>query len=461
MIASLLLTAALSSAAQEPPAPPPTVGGQGCCFCQEIRKGRICGVVDIVPPGPIAGAAPSTPAMPGVPPAPLPPGSVPRQPPVVIANDAFVATLFQQLRSGSGNLFVSPWSVQSALGMALAGADGQTAAQLEQLLGVRRGDAAERARRARQQLSPPRMTVRDAAPGQEPRPNYELDLVNAAWIQDGLELRTAYETQLRQGFDAALARADFRDAAAAAAAINAWAAERTDGRIDRLIRPGTIDADTQLVLVNAIRFQADWARAFPERKTEDAPFTTAAGELHQVPMMHRLGEYAYGETEELQVVRLDYRGGQVAMFVLLPKDPAGLPALEAGVNAEMLRHLPRFVQPATVDLRLPRFRIDRQLRLDGALRGAGVVDPFDAQRADFSGISEQPLFVSAVLHQAGITVDEQGTEASAATSVHLAKLGYVEADAVFTADHPFLFLIRHQATGAVLFLGRVEDPLAG
>jgi len=435
MIATLLLTVALAPAAQGPPESPPTVGGADCVICQGLRGQA--------PPGTTSR------------------GAGPQEPPPSIADDAFLAALFAELRAEPGNLFLSPWSVQTALEMALAGAGGSTAEQLEALLAVERSQAAARFRRAQAALEPPLLPVRDAAPGKEPRPCYQLDLVNAAWAAPGLSLRPAYQRLLHEGFGAALARQGFEDAAGAAAAINGWGAERTDGRIRELIRAEDLDANTLLVLVNAIRFQADWAKAFAERKTEPALFTTSAGVERAVPMMHRLGEYGYAETEALQAVRLDYRGGQLAMILLLPKDEGGLPALEASLRPELLRQLPQTMRPATVDLRLPRFQIDRRYRLDAPLRRAGMIDAFDAGRADFSGIAAEPMFVSAVLHQAGITVDERGTEASAATAVQLAKLGYLEADATFTADRPFLFLIRHRDTGAVLFLGRVDDPSAG
>ncbi|MBL7007614.1 MAG: serpin family protein [Planctomycetes bacterium] len=384
----------------------------------------------------------------------------PQDPPP--ADDRFALALFAQLRERPGNLFLSPHSVDVALSMALAGAGGETAAQMAALLGVPPDQAAARARRLAQALAPRYSKVRDAAPGQEPVPPYEFDLVNAAWAAAGQSLEPAYLDTLEEGFGAPLLRVDFTRAEAAAAEINAWAKGRTDGRIDPLVAAEDFDPNTALVLVNAIRFRSPWQAGFSERQTHQAAFKTSAGREVEVPMMRRQEVYGYAETEALQAVELDYRGRQLSMLVLLPKQADGLPELEATLTAAGLRRLDSALAPTGVDLRLPRFRVDSSFRLDQPLKDAGMPDAFDGARADFSGIADERLWVSAVLHQASVAVDEKGTEASAATAVVLEKrAGIPRSEVGFTADHPFLFLIRHRATGTLLFLGRVADPTAG
>jgi serpin B len=243
--------------------------------------------------------------------------------------------------------------------------------------------------------------------------------------------------------------------------INGWTAEQTRGRIEEIVPPGVLGPLTRLVLTNAVYFRDAWFHPFPARATVEEAFHLEGGDSVEVPTMRVSKDFAYMEDDRVRVVQLPYRGAELSAFVVLPKDRDGLAGLERTLSAGDLERWTRGDNQARkVDLHLPRFRFTSTFELTPALRGLGIDKAF-TRAADFSGITaEEPLMISAVLHKAFVGVDENGTEAAAATAIEFQATAMpVPVETVlFRADHPFLFLIRHDASGLILFLGRIADP---
>lgn len=334
------------------------------------------------------------------------------------------------------NLVVSPISVSLAVQMVGAGAAGRTATQIRDVLHLPDGVT-------------PRLPAfdRDA-----------LKVSNTAWTQRGLTLKPAYTDALRDRFGTSMQEADFAaDPDGERRRINRTVADQTAGRITGLFPPGSIDADSRLVLTNALYLKAAWAREFPREKTLDAPFTRADGSTVMVPMMHNDTDddsmLGYAEGPGYKAVTLPYKGGKLAFTVIVP---ASAEALKGKGIAALLAE----IRPAHVTLAMPRFTAGSAIDLRGTLTDAGMADAF-TPAADFSGITDDTaLYLGAVRHKTFVQVDEEGTEAAAATGVE-AKAVSAAVPYTVTVDRPFLFVITDTANGAPLFLGRIGDPTAG
>jgi serpin B len=373
------------------------------------------------------------------------PGSATAGP--AVADNAFAADLYRVLTEDAEQTVFSPVSVDAALRMALCGARGQTAAELAGALHEAPDAAAEGLRATS-------AAVRDAAADG----SVTLRAPSTVWVQSGLPLQTAFTDQLT---DAAMARADFAgQPQAARAEINRVIAEQTEGKITGLLSAQAISEVTRLVLTSAVYLKAAWAEPFPERATGDAPFYPDGPDRPSltVPMMRGVAARAYRHGDGYQVVVLPYRGGRLAMAVVLPDGPLATlrPAMAAGGLPRLLAGTSRY----QVTLALPRFRLEAGFDLVPALRRLGVEQAFTRQ-ADFSGITEaERLAINAVGHKAYVDVDEQGTEAAAATAIVFRPTAVFRAPppVTMTVDRPFLFAIIHTPTGLPLFVGQVRDP---
>ena len=366
------------------------------------------------------------------------------------ADDMFAADLYRVLAADAAETVFSPVSVAAALQMALCGARGQTATELAGALHETPDAAAEGLRATT-------AAVGDVAVGG----SATLRAPNIAWVQSGLPLRPAFTSQLADSAAASVNQVGFAEnAEAARAEINRVIAEQTEDKITGLLPARAIDSATRLVLTSAIYLKAAWADPFPEAATGDAPFyPDGPGRPSlSVPMMRGTAARAYRHADGYQAVVLPYRGGRVAMAVVLPDGPSatlrraiaagGLPGLLAGTS----RH--------EVTLSMPRFRLEADFDLIPVLRRLGVEQAF-TERADFSGITEaERLLINAVAHKAYVDVDEQGTEAAAATAISFRPLAAfrVPAAVTMTVDRPFVFAIIHTPTGLPLFVGQVSHP---
>ena len=370
-------------------------------------------------------------------------------PAVAEANNAFALDLYGQLKGTEGNLFFSPYSVTSALAMTYAGARGQTDAEMAEVLHFSL---------PQERLHPACAELKQAVEGDRSVAGCELSVANALWAQQGLHLLDEFRELTRSHYGAGLRELDFHTATEQARqTINRWVEQQTRDKIRDLLKRGDVLPDTMLVLTNAIYFKGLWHQQFDKAQTREAPFTVEPGRQVRVPMMSQKGEFGLGHGDGLQLLELPYVGDELAMVILLPAAPDGLAALEESLNTANLGKWLATLRERDVVVYLPRFELTVRFDLTDVLRAMGMSAAFTG-RADFSGITgAKDLFISKVVHKAFVSVDEEGTEAAAATGVVMRKTALPP---TFRVDHPFLFLIRHQPTGAILFVGRVTDPSA-
>lgn len=370
----------------------------------------------------------------------------------------------------SGNLFFSPLSIHSALSMTWAGSAGETASQMGDVLGFRYGPEEGIEHHAYSQLlesiNTTPMSRFETYEGEKrrmvERPAFDLVVANRLWGQEGFPWNPGYLQIAKRQYRAGLEIVNFRtDTEKARNIINQWVEETTRERIRNLIPAGAIDDMTRLVLTNAIYFKANWQDSFIEENTKMAPFYLANGSQAEVSMMNQTERFPYGEGANWQAVAMPYELGALSMLVVLPADEAGaMEKVEAQMKSGTMLDDLQSLESAKVELSLPKFGLTQELDLNSILETMGISLAFSDQ-ADFSGMTpEAGLFLSKALHKAFIEVDEKGTEAAAATA---AVMGFTsmpppETPKVFRADRPFLFMIRHNKTGAILFMGRVMDP---
>lgn len=373
---------------------------------------------------------------------------------LVAGNTAFALDLYQQLRTQEGNLFFSPYSISTALAMTYAGARGETEAQMAQALHF---DLSQDA------LHPAFAALQGQLDAVQANGVVQLSLANALWPHVDYPFLESFLNLVRLYYGVSLVTLDYRsDPEAARQAINAWAEAQTRGKIKDLIPAGVLNALTRLVLTNAIYFKGNWASQFDDALTVNAPFTVQADQQVAVPLMTQKLTCGYGEFPELQVLELPYVGEALSMLVLLPRQVDGLASLEAQLTPGALAQWTARLRQSEVLVYLPRFKVEAAFRLDDALKPLGMVDAFDMELANFAGMDgTDMLSISAVLHKAFVEVNEEGTEAAAATAVVMNLRAMPRPQPIFRADHPFLFLVRENSTGSVLFLGRVVDPTMG
>jgi len=363
-------------------------------------------------------------------------------------NNAFAFGLYQAIRGGEGNLFYSPYSISLALAMTYAGARGETEKQMAEALHFT----------LPQEALHPAFNALDLQLAQPPQTDegFQLRTANSLWGQKDFTFRAEYLDLLAENYGAGLRLVDFKDDAArqqARSAINAWVSAQTEDKIKELLAKGILTQDTRLVLANAIYFKAEWEKHF--YGTQDDVFTLLDGATVVVPIMTNRLVVPYADGEGYQAVAIPYKGSRMQMVVLLP-DEGQFDAFEQTLDGERFSAILQALQPTDVKVYLPKFDYDASLELKPALSDMGMPDAFDWQRADFSGMTgERDLVLSHVVHKAFVAVDEEGTEAAAATGV-VAEI--VSMPFVMKVDHPFLFVIRDAETGAVLFVGRVLDP---
>ena len=370
-------------------------------------------------------------------------------------NAAFAFDLYGQLSAGDGNVFCSPVSVSIALAMTSAGARGETAAEIEAALHFTLPQ--DRLHPAFDALDLA-LSSRGGGATDAERP-FQLRVVNALWPQTGYPFLPEFLDRVAEYYGAGLNGLDYgADPDGARLTINDWVAEQTEDRILDLLPDGSISTLTRLVLTNAIYFDAAWTHKFSKEVTRDAPFTLLDGTAVTATQMNQTEFFPYAEGDRWQAVRLPYDGGEVSMVVLLPAAGA-FAAVEGQLGPALLDEVRGALAEREVHVALPRFSFEQGLSLKTALEALGMVAPFDQTRADFGGMADTgELYISDVIHKAFVAVDEDGTEAAAATAVIMAGRGAPVDVAEFVVDRPFVYWIQDDATGTLLFLGRTVDP---
>ncbi len=364
---------------------------------------------------------------------------------VVRGNTAFAVDLYARLAAEPGNLFVSPYSISMALGMTYGGARENTAAEMSRTMHFPARQIALHS--AFKQLN---QSLADTA-GET---GLKLNIANGLCLTGG-DVSAEYKALLRNAYQAELFDGGVDR-------INAWVLDRTEGKIDKLL--DSLDPNSVCVLLNAIYFKGMWESQFKKDNTRNAPFTVAPDAELLVPFMYQKCQLQVIRKKSFQAAAIPYAGKKMSMVILLPDDIAGLPALERQLSAEHLAHwLAELDAAPSRELRLylPKYKMETSYDLAGQLQAMGMVDAFEADRADFTGMgwAKGDLWIAQVKHKAFVEVNEEGTEAAGATAVEMTR-GSAISNPEFRADRPFLFLIRDHQTGALLFMGRLANPAA-
>lgn len=369
---------------------------------------------------------------------------------VVQGGNQFALDLYGRLRSQEGNLFFSPVSISTALAMTYAGARGRTAEQMAAVLHFSLDQHRLHAALA--------AILRELNARDKPR-SYQLVVANALWGQKGYSFLGGFRETVRINYGAGLNEVDFETATEQARkTVNAWVEKNTHDKIKELIKPRVLDSSTRLVLTNAIYFKGNWASQFKKNQTADADFTVTADQRVIVPMMNQKGQFKYLGGDSFQALELPYAGKDLSMVIFLPKKIDGLEEFEKSLTAEGLADWLSKLRSQQVTVAIPKFKVTAEFALKEALSEMGMPVAFSFADADFSAMSgAKDLRISAVIHKAFVDVNEEGTEAAAATGVVMQPRS--SRTMVFRADHPFVFLIRDNRSNSILFMGRVMNPL--
>jgi serpin B len=369
------------------------------------------------------------------------------------ANNDFGFDFYKQAGAKAGNVVFSPYSISAAFAMTYAGAAGDTATQMLTVMhwtNTASGVASDFA--ALEQL------LTDA----QRSGAVQISIANSLWPQKGYGFRRDYLDLLSKTFKTSLREADFqKQPEVERRRINQWVEQQTKDRIKDLMPPGSVSEATRLVLANAIYFKAKWQEPFKTNATRPAPFHLASGGSVSTPLMAKTSSFRYALMPDFKLLELPYQGGELSMLVVLPDETNGLPQLERELSNAKLDAWMRALRIKQVSVFLPRFQMTFQTELNQALAALGMRYAFSSEKADFTGMTgKRDLYISRAIHKAFVEVNEEGTEAAAATGIAMAPTSAVRPVevAVFRADHPFLYLIRHNATGTILFLGRLSAP---
>jgi serpin B len=373
-------------------------------------------------------------------------------------NTTFAFNLYQQIAAGNetDNLFYSPYSVSIALAMTYAGASASTATQMATALDFQLPPSALHPAFDALDLQLASRAQGQAGDNGQP---FKLNVVDSLWADRTFTFEEPFLDTLAQDYGSGLRTVDFENAPETArGAINGWVSDQTDKLIPQLLPDGSIDSSTRFVIVNAIYFNAGWQSPFTASATQPGAFTHLDGSTAQVPMMNESLETGYASGSNWQATELPYAGGQTSMVIVLPQ-PGQLPQVEQGLDASFLSSVVSSLQPTEVALSMPKFSITgATISLATELRKLGMTDAFDQALANFSAMTPQSVYVSDVLHQAYVSVDENGTQAAAATAAIGVATSALQNSATMTVDRPFFFVIRDIPTGSVLFVGRMLSP---
>ncbi|XP_066124611.1 serpin B6-like isoform X2 [Saccopteryx bilineata] len=371
-------------------------------------------------------------------------------------NGTFALNLLKKLGEGnSKNVFFSPMSISSALAMVFMGAKGNTATQMVQALSLSKsGGGGEDVHQGFELL----LTEVNRTGTQ-----YLLRTANRLFGEKTYDFNSSFKDSCRKFYQAEMEELDFFKATEEARKhINTWVTDKTEGKITELLSPNSINSLTCLVLVNAIYFKGNWDNQFKKELTKERPFKVSKNEKKPVQMMFKKSTFNTTYVGEIftKILVLPYVGKELNMIIMLPDENIDLETVEKALTYEKFKEWtrPDMMDEEEVEVSLPRFKLEEDYDMEDVLRALGMTDAFEQNRADFSGMSSRGgLFLSKVLHKAFVEVNEEGTEAAAATAA-IMMLRCARLTARFCADHPFLFFIQHSKTKAILFCGRVSSP---
>jgi serpin B len=369
---------------------------------------------------------------------------------LVAGNNEFALDLQRELFDPDQNLIYSPWSISEALAMTYAGARNETEQEMAEVMHFTLPQGL---------LHPSFHAVEQALMerGDETDPgDFQLKMANAIWAEQSCPILDSYLGAITPYYRAAVQSVNFQQREETRRLINRWGSDQTERRIAELIPPGVINGETGLVLTNAVYFRAAWKIPFRQHGRHQGQFQLLDGSKVTLPMMSQVAQLSYGEQNGLKIVELPYHGDRFSMVIMLPQS-GRFETLLMQLDNTRLSALLDDLKPTAVGLEMPPFNSSSDYLLRETLQGLGMIEAF--RNADFSGITgTRELFVRDVCHSAFVSVDENGTEAAAATGVVIERKGAPRPDVRVAIDRPFLYLIRDKETGSILFLGHLVDP---
>lgn len=366
---------------------------------------------------------------------------------VVDANNHFATDLYNRYKTKDGNIFFSPYSIESALSMTYEGAKGETAKEIQNVLHLPNNIETVHTG----------FTNINTEINAKGKP-YTISVANALWTQKGFPFLPEYLNTVDKYYSGKATNLDFaKQNEKSRTIINDWVASKTNNRIKNII--SSLSTDTRLVLTNAVYFKADWASKFESSGTFPSDFTTNQNKIIQASMMNQKSMYNYGENKDLQILEMPYVGGDISMLVLLPKN--NILDIEKILTTENINSWKKGMVEQKVELSLPKFKFEAEYQMGKDLSEMGMPTAFNESKADFSGMTTaDSLYISQVIHKSFIEVAEYGTEAAAATTIIASTTSMPQPEQVkyFRADHPFVFIIQQKGTGNILFMGRLSNP---
>ena len=366
------------------------------------------------------------------------------------AVNAFAFDLFKELyKTEEGNVFISPYSIFTALAMTYEGAQGKTSEEMKEVLKIEQDNSS---------FHTYMKNLYDLLNKKDE--DYNISTANALWVQQNYKLLDSYLNIISEFYGGDATELNFGDAEESSKIINQWVENKTNGLIKDLIKPSYISPLTTLILTNAIYFKGFWKCQFDPVNTTDRDFKNSQGQTIQTQTMSIVdtkNHFNYTETDDFQILELPYSGDDLSMMILLPKDISLSDALNK-IDDTSLEEWKATMYETTLDIYLPKFKVESEFTLKDLLIELGMANPFTSL-ADFSGINGIPdLYISEVIHKSYIDVNEEGTEAAAATAVIMERLSINGSEKiVFDCDHPFIYIIHHKETGTILFLGSIDN----
>ncbi len=362
---------------------------------------------------------------------------------IIEANNQFALDFYSKVSSDDEkNIFFSPTSISIAFAIAYEGARGNTADEINQAFGFPKND--EERRNAYFAMIE-QLNEKDA--------KYKLRIANALWLAEGFEPFQEYVNTAKTYYDSEVSTVNFLTDGIDI--INDWVKTKTEEKIKQLFPPGSGDSSTRMAITNAIYFKGTWVEQFDEEQTKMDDFRVNQQTVVKVPMMELKTTFLnYTRNDQLEILELPYEGDKLSMLILLPTSVDGIKSLEESLTTDNLNQWAGKLRKAKTKVFMPKFTLETEYGLIPVLKELGIHDAFG--NADFSGISESDLFIEKAIHKAFVDVNEEGTEAAAATGIIMAE----SAPVPFRADHPFIFIIQDKETGNILFIGKIVDPTA-
>lgn len=362
-------------------------------------------------------------------------------------NNRFALEFYAKVKDNNEheNVFFSPWSIFSAFAIVHEGSGGETSQEMEKVFGFEKD---ETKRRSSFSSIHEKLNQNDE--------QYDLQIANALWIAEGFEPKKDYIDAAIRYYDSEVNNVDFASNQGVDA-INQWVKDKTEEKIEELLEPGSTDSFTRLVITNAVYFKGKWSNQFNENSTTDENFNVDAEKTVKVPMMRLFDKkFNYTSDENLEILEMPYEGGRLSMLILLPKEVGGIQLLEEALSLEKLKDWKNGLSETYLTVFVPKFTLETTYQLNESLQRMGIPTAFDPNNADFSKITElEQLYIDSAIHKAFVEVNEEGTEAAAATGIGIRA---TSAPPEFRANHPFIFLIQEKDTGIILFLGKMVNP---